>query len=632
MVKFYKHNRVPIVTGLVVFVASVLITHSLIEQRNHVFEDQEKRELTNAANLAKEKVQALLNQGLVATNTLSFIVQKYGVENNFEAIGEQILALNSEIDAIELVQGGVITHIYPIKGNESAIGYNILEDELRNKEAFRAIRQRNMFYAGPLELKQGGFAVVGRLPIYVEGKYWGFSAVIIKLETLIKAAGMENGKSRNYNFQLSKINPDTKQEEYFLSPKKRPDSLHTTKVNIAEGEWNIYVTSKNIPVFPYSIPMKILGFCLSLVLGIFSWYIARQPIKLQQLVDEKISELNNAEKELIESEAKFRTLVEQSLVGAFIMQGDRLLYVSPGFEILTGYPKAKLFNNMKLEDVIHPDDIQKAKYRYYPNHTISQNNTGSTLRIVRADGAIRQIEVAISSIVYKDSPAVIGTAFDVTEKMQEANLINEAVIDAQEKERLQIGMELHDNVQQILAASSLNLEVLKAHINNEKIAKEIIGNLKEYTTAAIQELRRLSQQLSPSLDPTIPFGNKVQALADNLGAYGKLQVNVTIDECELPLTEKMQLSLIRIIQEQLTNIIKHAKTSQVEIAVKKVDENVVLTIADRGIGFDTTLKKNGIGLENMRRRTEFMHGRLQIISAPGDGTKIFVQVPIKNPG
>ena len=102
-----------------------------------------------------------------------------------------------------------------------------------------------MYFAGPFELKQGGLGIVGRFPVFQNNKFWGFSAVIIKLETFLKASGIKNVNDSKYYFQFSKYNVD-KQKEIFYLP-KQTDFSKKYRINriIPDGDWKIYLISKN---------------------------------------------------------------------------------------------------------------------------------------------------------------------------------------------------------------------------------------------------------------------------------------------------------------------------------------------------------------------------------------------------
>jgi len=218
---------------------------------------------------------------------------------------------------------------------------------------------------------------------------------------------------------------------------------------------------------------------------------------------------------------------------------------------------------------------------------------------------------------------IIGT---IIEHWQGTKRMNEAVVNAQEEERYQLAMELHDNVQQILTAASLHAGLLQS-LHSDVPSQEVTNNLKTYLSEAIQELRNLSQQLAPSVEPGIPLAEKINSLLKGMNVNGRLKAKIAI-EPDIILNDKVQLGFYRIIQEQLTNIIKHAKTSEVGINIKSDMQNIILSINDEGVGFDVNSRKSGIGLENIRRRTEYMNGSLNIISAPGKGTRVTVQVPV----
>jgi sensor domain CHASE-containing protein len=137
-------------------------------------------------------------------------------------VSSQILQTNKNIDILELVPDGVIQYVYPLKGNEGIIGYDILKDPTRRKEAVKAIEKNELFFSGPYPLKQGGIGIVGRLPIFRNGKFWGFSAVVIRISTLLKATGLNRTAEDGYYYQLSKINPDTKKQEFFIPHVEEP--------------------------------------------------------------------------------------------------------------------------------------------------------------------------------------------------------------------------------------------------------------------------------------------------------------------------------------------------------------------------------------------------------------------------
>jgi PAS domain S-box-containing protein len=336
-----------------------------------------------------------------------------------------------------------------------------------------------------------------------------------------------------------------------------------------------------------------------------------------------------AKSELAESEEKFRTLVEQSMVGVYILQDEKFVYVNPGFEKIAGYPKDELIGNMSFEDLIHENDIETIRENYDSGVSGEKITAEYMLRLIHGSGTVKHIEIILSTIFFKNKPAIIGTAVDITDRIEEDKRIEQAIIDAQEKERLQIGMELHDNVKQILGASIMQLDILKHHLNDEPAAFEMIDTLKKYNIEAVNELRRLSHQLAPSLDIYQTLEDKITLLAANMNIGNKLTIQIAVDAATGSLSNKVQLAFYRIIQEQLNNIVKYAKAVQVKITVKPAGQNILLSVSDDGQGFDTTIKKEGIGLENIRRRAGLLDGKAKIESAPGKGCTVFVEIPFE---
>jgi PAS domain S-box-containing protein len=335
-----------------------------------------------------------------------------------------------------------------------------------------------------------------------------------------------------------------------------------------------------------------------------------------------------ATNELQESEGKFRSLVEQSFVGVFILQDGKLSYVNPGFEKIFGYTREKLVPSMRLENLIHETDLESLKRNDFVRIKRKGAKSQNVVRAIRSDGAILYIDIIASSIHYQQRPAIIGTVIDITDQLEEEKRISKAVTEAQENERIQIGMELHDNVKQLLAASLLHLDYVKTHITDTTMVVTTIDHLKAYIREAIDELRRLSHQLAPSVDATVPLSEKVQDLVSNLNLAGQVKVTLQLEEITVPVSTAVQLALYRILQEQFSNILKHAQARHVFISLKNEGESIVLIIRDDGSGFDTSVKKEGIGLVNIRRRATMLNGQVSIISSPGYGCEVQVHIPL----
>lgn len=219
----------------------------------------------------------------------------------------------------------------------------------------------------------------------------------------------------------------------------------------------------------------------------------------------------------------------------------------------------------------------------------------------------------------------------IVQEKETALQIADAVIEAQEKERNLIGQELHDNINQILAGTNILLQMAanSTSSNNEKIngwlEKSIIN-----IDSAIKENRKLAHEL---IIPDIKKESLQELLAmltkDMLIAAG-IQVKIQTDEFkDIHLNEKQKLILYRIAQEQCSNIIKHAKATEVNILLRETDKSIEMSITDNGQGMNAKNKIAGIGLKNIRNRVSIYHGKITIKTEPNKGFTLFVKMPLE---
>lgn len=224
---------------------------------------------------------------------------------------------------------------------------------------------------------------------------------------------------------------------------------------------------------------------------------------------------------------------------------------------------------------------------------------------------------------------VIGSMQDITAQKEFEMKIDKAVINTQEVERQQIGMELHDNVNQILAASLIYLGITKETFKKNNLSTDIADRTESYIQSAIDEIRRLSHELAPVSIKDISINQVIELLVDTINLNNKFEVKMEIQDFgDEILKDEIKINLYRILQEQLNNIIKYSQATLVTISLKKLDKYAVLAVSDNGVGFDSLKKSNGIGLENIRRRAKLFSGEFKLFTSPGTGCKIIVEIPL----
>jgi signal transduction histidine kinase len=204
-------------------------------------------------------------------------------------------------------------------------------------------------------------------------------------------------------------------------------------------------------------------------------------------------------------------------------------------------------------------------------------------------------------------------------------LITEAVIHAQEKERSQIGLELHDNVNQTLTTVKLYNGMLSDGLADQKMLLQKSSNLLQ---SCIDEIRSISKRLSAPTLGDIDLESSVRDLIESINLTHKVEINYLIEGLQnARISGELHLAVYRIIQEQLTNIIKHAEASMVNIELLYSNTGLLLSIKDNGKGFDLRTKRAGVGITNMKLRAESQNGTFFIASTPGNGCLLNVTFP-----
>jgi PAS domain S-box-containing protein len=206
------------------------------------------------------------------------------------------------------------------------------------------------------------------------------------------------------------------------------------------------------------------------------------------------------------------------------------------------------------------------------------------------------------------------------EKIKKQKEITHAVFAAQENERSAIGRELHDNINQILGATKLYIDMAKKDNPNRN---SYLATSSEYTLIAIEEIRKLSKTLITPLINENGLVNSVKDIAEDIMLVLPINIIITTDDFdESALGNKFKLDIFRIVQEQINNTLKHAQAEKILIAFKENDGQLLVSVIDDGIGFDTTKKKSGVGFTNIRSRAELYNGIMQLASEVGKGTQL----------
>lgn len=381
--------------------------------------------------------------------------------------------------------------------------------------------------------------------------------------------------------------------------------------------------------------------------------VPRTPAKDELNILERVSNLLRIIIENKNAEVKIRVSNERYLLvtkatNDAIWDWDmstNSLYWGEGFFTLFGYKPGYLENSLGFwESCIHDEDRERVLKGL--NQFVKDNNSQtweSEYRFRKANGKYSLVYDR-GFLIFDHTGKInrmVGSMQDITEKremekqllkqeLDKQKLVAQAVVNAQEKERAEIGKELHDNVNQILSTAKLYLELAKTE-ESERL--DLINRSTDNISNAINEIRSISRSLVPPSVGDLGLIDSIQDLVENIRATKKLRVSFDYEgEIDELLDEKRKLMLFRIVQEQVNNILRHSQATNLEILLGAAGNMIDLTISDDGQGFDfekVKLKK-GVGLSNIISRAELFNGKVAIKTAPGKGCSLNINVPISN--
>ncbi len=204
--------------------------------------------------------------------------------------------------------------------------------------------------------------------------------------------------------------------------------------------------------------------------------------------------------------------------------------------------------------------------------------------------------------------------------------IAEAILDAKELERSDIGKELHDNVNQLLGASRLYLDMAKRDDNNREM---YLNRSSEYTLTAIEEIRKLTKILTADIIKHFGLYEAIGKICRDTMESNPIRIGFEMDILlEKKMDHKFKLNIFRIVQEQFNNILKHARAAHISVSLSQTRKNILLVVSDDGTGFNTEKKRNGIGMRNIQSRAEHYKGAAHFRSSPGRGCALKVTFPV----
>jgi signal transduction histidine kinase len=219
-----------------------------------------------------------------------------------------------------------------------------------------------------------------------------------------------------------------------------------------------------------------------------------------------------------------------------------------------------------------------------------------------------------------------GTAVDLSERVSRDAV--RRVVQAQELERTRLARELHDETGQALTSMLLGLKSLEDRIDTDE-GRVAAAELRELVVSTLRDVRRLAVELRPAALDDFGLVPALERLRDTVSEKSEIDVDVQSRLGGVRLPAELETALYRIVQEALTNAVKHADATRVSVTLTMRERAVVLVVQDDGHGFDPAMaREEGLGLTGMRERVALLGGRLVVESTEGAGTMLTAELPL----
>jgi PAS domain S-box-containing protein len=369
-------------------------------------------------------------------------------------------------------------------------------------------------------------------------------------------------------------------------------------------------------------------------------------------------ELKRLQLELQESHELYEDLFEQAPVGYFLL--DRRLFINKAnlaARKMLGVKRADLFGS-RFSAFLATED----RDRFYEcfnarGEAINAKNILCQIEVKmhRLDGSFFYAELSIleeskpkSDWIYRVAVSDI-TAHkqaqeqlnDITEKLalkvdqrtaelkdraRQLQQLSMELSEAEECERKRLSEILHEDLQQLLVASKLQLSAIHRRHDFDSSIHDSISQVEKIIVEAIEKTRNLSHELSPGVLNQNDFSEAIRWLADQMEHTHRLRVRIYCRSSVDIRSGVIRILLYRTVQELLLNVVKHSGVNEANVRIRQIGKYVAISVSDRGIGFDLQSmgKKSGFGLLSIKDRVEVLGGRLKIRSSKGKGSRFVI--------
>ena len=367
--------------------------------------------------------------------------------------------------------------------------------------------------------------------------------------------------------------------------------------------------------------------------------------RANKVLESEIAERKKTEKVLCESELKFKTIFENAGGAIFIAnrKTSKILECNSQAEQLLGRPRAEIIGMHQSK--LHPEGEEEEYKEKFAAHVQKGYVVDFEGEVQHRDGRRIPVWIAAQCLKIGAKDVILGLFVDTTERKK----AEEKLFDYQkklkslasqlslieERERHRLATELHDQIGQSLVISKMKLDSLRYSVSSSESA-EVLEEVSDCLGQIIQDTRTLTFDLSSPILYELGFEAAVaEWLTERIQKKHGIATELEDDGQPKPLNDDIRAFLFRDVRELLINVVRHANANSVKVSIRKVGEQICVSVEDDGRGFNVediaviAARKGGFGLFSIRERLEQLWGQFEIESEPGRGTKVTMMAPLK---
>ena len=341
----------------------------------------------------------------------------------------------------------------------------------------------------------------------------------------------------------------------------------------------------------------------------------------------------------------FESVITHTTDSVVITEGNpdnagshRILYVNDSFAVMTGYNREEVIGNtpgilqgsktdgeeiVRLRNALKMGIACKAEVLNYKKNGEEFWNNISIVPVTDDHGRHTHW-IAVERDVTKRKQGEVA----LQEKNHELKKLYGYLQNVREEERKHIAREVHDELGQLASALKIDVDWLRIRVEGlTEMAKSRITHANKTIEILLTSIRKIASGLRPSVLDDFGLNAALKAHCEEFESLNVIPCIFEAGFNDDSLAMNVKTELFRIVQESMTNVMRHAKAKNIIINTREDSENLYLTITDNGIGFDQEKRKNTLGLIGLRERAISLHGTLEIESSVGKGTIIRAVIP-----